>query len=188
MKNTVKMAIATILLCTLCGCNRNAVGEGLQRPEIGSHSDDFKELTVKKDTSSTEEQNPSVPTGDDETSEPSIDVDFSDISLYTDYELSSDTESAVANFSSIEVQEGIMNRIMEFGFNRGADAVRQAIIEVCNEVDIDLRELYLIDNGVEYDTDYIYNIICMENKDKILAVAVDVKSNSVKYLFINKKG
>lgn len=190
MKNSIKLITVLMVAGMLCGCNITTQNTNESRPEVGRHSDSFKELEVSKDTSSDEPSTESTDstTSGTESKEPVVNTDLSDISKYTDYKLGTASDGQSVDFSSTEVEEGLMNRIMEFGFNRGAGLVRQAIIEICDVVGIDIRELYLMDNGVEYDTDYIYNIICMENKEKVLAVAVDVKSNSVKYLCIDKKG
>ena len=196
MKKFLNIAGIALMCLALAGCDalKGEINIDEIRPSIDSgHRDTFSAVQVNQSTQSSE----SASTSKDETvqssseqieSEPAVEVsiDFTDISNYNKkLDIDYDIDAESVGFKG-DVDEKILVRVHNYGGLRHIYV--EAIQKMCESEGIDIRNLSLYDGegSTEYDNKYKYDIICMQDRKSIIALAINVGARDTRYLVISK--
>lgn len=196
MKKLLNIAGVALVCLALAGCDalKGEINIDEIRPSIDSgHRDTFSAVQVKQSTQSSE----SASTSKDETvqssseqieSEPAVGVsiDLTDISNYNKkLDIDYDIDAESVGFKG-DVDEKILVRVHNYGGLRHIYV--EAIQKMCESEGIDIRNLSLYEGegSTEYDNKYKYDIICMQDRKSIIALAINIGARDTRYLVISK--
>lgn len=196
MKKFLNIAGIALMCLALAGCDvlKGETSIDEIRPSIDSgHRDTFSAVQVKQNTQSSE----SASTSKDETvqssseqieSEPAVEVsiDLTDISNYNKkLDIDYDIDAESVGFKG-DVDEKILVRVHNYGGLRHIYV--EAIQKMCESEGIDIRNLSLYEGegSTEYDNKYEYDIICMQDRRSIIALAINIGARDTRYLVISK--
>ena len=196
MKKFLNIAGIALMCLALAGCDalKGEINIDEIRPSIDSgHRDNFSAVQVNQSTQSSE----STSTSKDETvqssseqieSEPAVEVsiDLTDISNYTKkLDIDYDIDAESVGFKG-DVDEKILVRVHNYGGLRHIYV--EAIQKMCESEGIDIRNLSLYEGegSTEYDNKYEYDIICMQDRKSIIALAINIGARDTRYLVISK--
>lgn len=196
MKKFLNIAGIALMCLALAGCDalKGETNIDELRPSIDSgHRDTFSAVQVNQSTQSSE----SASTSKDETvqssseqieSEPAVEVsiDLTDISNYNKkLDIDYDIDAESVGFKG-DVDEKILVRVHNYGGLKHIYV--EAIQKMCESEGIDIRTLSLYEGegSPEYDNKYKYDIICMQDRKSIIALAINIGARDTRYLVISK--
>ena len=184
---------AITLMCT--GCN-SITGDNYVKPIDPGHQDSFKQIAVKKDNvinvSEGDKHSGESLTGESNSVQNSntskIDIsafDFKDINNYDRSITLKECKELSFDFEDLNISQDIIRIFIDMKDELRDNQISNAITAVCKKENIDMQELRVYNSNIKYDTDYEYEILCLESNRYVVSIALKYNSD-VKYLLLDK--